>query len=251
MRSMLKRSALAVVLLCGVYTPAIAEEAGFQAVTPETTTVSDTELFTRLRFIEEKLDETRSHGQIWYWAWLPIKSGSMVYNTAGVFATSDHDDKVDHGVNAVLGAIGTADMLFRPLEARHGSDPFSGMSEANRQDVIAKLRTAEDQLRRNAERSAERTQWIPHASNAGLALVAGTVSGVWGEAENGIMTGVSTLLGGIASLMTQPWQPKNDWAQYQRMVHGGHADLRRTDIYVSALPESEGTGMKAGVKFSW
>ena len=240
---------MAAVMIFGVAASAVAQE--FQALTPETTTESDTELFSRLRFIEEKLDETRGHGQIWYWAWLPIKSGSMVMNTVGIFATSDHDDKVNHGANAVLGAIGTYSMLFRPLEARHGSSKFSGMSEATRQDVIAKLRTAEDQLRRNAERSEERTNWIAHATNAGLAFTAGAVSGFWGEAENGIVTGVSSLLGGIASLMTQPWQPKDDWATYQRMVHGGHADLRKTDVYVSAVPPSEGTGMKAGVKFSW
>ena len=251
MRSMLKRSALAVVLVCGVSAPGIAEEAEFKAVTPTDTTVSDTELFTRLRFLEEKMDETRTHGQIWYWGWLSAKSFSLTTNTAGIFLTSDHDDKVNHGANAVLGAIGVTEHLLRPLEARHGADPFRGMSEANRQDVIAKLRVAEDQLRRNALRADTRWDWREHAGGAGLALAAGLVSGLWGEAENGIVTGVSSLLGGIASLMTQPWQPKDDWATYQRMVHGGHADLRKTDVYVSAVPSSEGTGMKAGVKFSW
>ena len=247
MRGMLKRTALAVVVTCGMAAPVVAEE--FKALTPETTAASDTELFSRLRFIEDSLRNTQGHGQIWYWGWGSVKSLSMVGNTVGIFATSDHDDKVNHGANAVLGAIGLAEHILRPLEARHGADKFSGMSEANRQDVIAKLRTAEDQLRRNAMRAETRYDWKEYAGGAGLALAAGLVSGFWGEAENGIITGISSFAGSIAIKLTEPAQPAEDWATYTRMAHGGHADLRKTDVYVSALPEGE--GVKAGVKFSW
>ncbi len=247
MLRMLKRTALAVALISCVAAPGIAEEAQPQPLTPLNTTVSESELFTRLRFIEEKLHQTQDHAQIWYWGWLTVRAGSTVGNGIGVFATGDHDDKVNHGVNAVVSAIGVADSLFRPLEARYGSEKFSGMSEANRQDVIAKLRVAEDQLRRNAERAEKRYDWVEYAAGAGLALTAGTVSGVWGEAKNGIMTGVTTLAGSILSKLTEPAAPAEDWATYKRMAYGGHADLRRTDIFVSALPD----GARAGVKFSW
>ena len=40
--------------------------------------LDDAEISRRIRFLEQRLDDSRTHGQIWYWSWLTINGGSMV-----------------------------------------------------------------------------------------------------------------------------------------------------------------------------
>ena len=42
--------------------------------------LSDAEIDRRIDFLEQKLDDSRTHGQIWYWSWLAINGGSTVGN---------------------------------------------------------------------------------------------------------------------------------------------------------------------------
>ena len=79
-----------------------------------------------------------------------------------------------------------------------------------------------------------------------MATVAGLVVGLWGEPGAGILTGVTTLMGSTATLLTEPAAPKQDWKDYKAMA-GGRADLTKTDIYVSALPD----GARAGIRITW
>jgi hypothetical protein len=176
--------------------------------------LSDAQIDQRLRFLEQRLDDSRTPGQIWYWSWLAINGGSMVGNGIVAGLRRQHDDRVNYATGAVLGAIGVADQLLRPLEARYGAAPIRGLPEATREQKLAKLRAAEDQLRRNALRAEERSQVLPYAGNAGLALAAGLVVGLWGEPSSGIQTGISTLVGGVVNIITQPAAPARDWQNY-------------------------------------
>lgn len=114
-----------------------------QAAAPapaDASSLSDAQIDQRIRFLEERLDDSKRHGQIWYGSWLMINGGSMVGHGVAAALTSDHDDTVDRSTNAVLGAIGVANLFLRPLEARYGADPIRGLPEATREDKLAKLR---------------------------------------------------------------------------------------------------------------
>ncbi|QNT69747.1 hypothetical protein HQ394_10990 [Defluviicoccus vanus] len=109
-------------------------------LTPLDTKLSDAAIDARIRFIEERLDASKMHGQIWYWSWLSVNSVSAV--GLGVFAglADDKDDRVNNGVNAGIAALGVVDVLFRPLQARLGASPVSGLPEETREEKIDKLR---------------------------------------------------------------------------------------------------------------
>ena len=81
-----------------------------------------------------------------------VNAGSTVVNGALAGLAEDTDDRVAYGSQAVLGALGTADLLFRPLKARLGADPIRDLPEDTRAQKLAKLGAAEDLLRSNAER---------------------------------------------------------------------------------------------------
>ena len=115
------------IMVCGAALPLRAE----RALTPLDTPLADSILEQRLRFLESKLDASRTHGQIWYWSWMGIDVGSMVWLGIDAGLSEHEDDAVNSGVNAGLAAVGIADLLLRPLEARHGADPIGHLARAN------------------------------------------------------------------------------------------------------------------------
>jgi hypothetical protein len=208
--------------------------------------LSDAQIDQRIQFLEQRLDDSKTHGQIWFWSWMAINSGSMVGNAIVAGTRGEHDDEVNYAAGAVLGAIGVADLLLRPLEARYGTDPVRGLPEATREQKLAKLRAAEDQLRRNAERAEQRHQVLPYAGNAGLALAAGLVVGLWGEEGSGIQTGISTLIGGAINNVTQPGRPEQDWDSYLAMTGRRTAGVD-VDVVLAAFDD----GGKVNLRLRW
>ena len=243
MQKILVRSILVALVTLTGGVPGWAQE----GITPLDTGLSDAQIDQRIRFLEQRLNGSKTHGQIWYWSWMTVNAGSALIQGAVAATIDNHDDKVNYATNAALGAIGVADQIFQPLEARYGAGPIEGMPEATREEKIAKLRKGEEQLRSNGERAAQRTSWIPHAGNAALATIAGMVVGFWGNPSDGVITGFSTLAGGELNIWTQPGAPEQDWKDYKAMA-GGRADLTKIGVYVSALPDG---GAKAGIRLHW
>jgi hypothetical protein len=209
--------------------------------------LSDADVDRRLRFIEDRLDDSRLHGQIWYWSWMTVDVASAGGNAYAAHTfDGNHDDRVNASVNAAESVVGIVDLLARPLEARHGDDPVRGLPEATREEKLAKLRAAEDQLDRNAARAERRWSPADHAGNAALALAGGLTVGLWGNASDGVVTGVSSLVGGWLNLLTAPWQPEDDWKDYQSFI-GRDTDRTSLNITVVALPGGAG----AAIVYRW
>ncbi len=209
-------------------------------------TLTDAEIDQRLRFLEQRLDGSRTHGQIWYWSWLTVNGGSAVANTAFAAGTSDHDDTVSYSVQAARATIGTVNMFLDPLEARFGADNIRDLPESSREQKLAKLRLAEDQLKRNAERTDTRYDWKQYAGNAFINAAAGGIIAGLAEEGEAFQVGISGFLGGIAMLWTEPWNPNNDWEDYQKLSGGSTSQL---DIDVMATAQRDGGGL--AVRLSW
>jgi hypothetical protein len=163
-------------------------------------------------------------------------------------ALSEHeDDQVNNGVQAGLAAIGVADLLLRPLEARYGAAPVRSLPEDTREQKVAKLRAAEAQLRGNAERAEERTSWQMHAANVAVNGVAGLIIGLAGRPSDGLIAFGAGTAGGAVEILTQPWGPAGDWRDYKEQF-GGQAFRPSLDPYLAMLPSG---GALAGVRWRW
>jgi hypothetical protein len=233
---------LAACLASAAVAPACAQG----ALTPADTTLPDNVIEQRIRFIEEKLDSHKTHGQIWYWGWMGIDAGSAI--GLGIIAGLDNheDDAVNNGVNAGLGAIGVADLLLRPLEARHGADPIRSLPEETRDERIAKLRAGEEQMQRNAERASERTSVAMHAGNLFINGIAGVIVGLAGKTSDAIITSTTGAIGGEINIWTQPWGPETDWEDYKNMV-GHRTDVTKVDVFMAALQD----GATLNLRVQW
>ena len=207
---------------------------------------ADSVIDQRLTFLVERLEARKTHGQIWHWSWMTINAGSAI-GLGIVAGLADHeDDAVNNAVQAGVAAIGVADLLFRPLEARYGAEPIRVLPENTRVEKLAKLKAAEEQLKRNAGRAEERTSFGMHAANVALNAAAGLVIGLAGNPSDGAIAFATGTAGGVVNILTQPAAPTQDWEDYQAFVkRGSHkTDLQ---VFVSALSE----GALVGMRLTW
>ncbi|MDG4604269.1 MAG: hypothetical protein P9C48_13435 [Defluviicoccus sp.] len=208
--------------------------------------LTDSVIDQRLAFIVERLDARATHGQIWHWSWMTINAGSAI-GLGIVAGLADHeDDAVNNGVQAGVAAIGVADLVFRPLEARYGAAPIRGLPETTRDEKLAKLKAAEEQLKRNAARAEERTSFSMHAANVALNAAAGLIIGLAGNPSDGAIAFATGTAGGVVNILTQPAAPAQDWEDYQALVN---RSSHRTEVrvFVSALPD----GALLGMRLTW
>ncbi len=210
--------------------------------------LSDAAIAERLQFIEERLQGSRRHGQIWYWSWMTINAGSAVGLGIAAGLSQREDDQVNNGVQAGVVAIGVADLLLRPLEARFGAAPVDGLPQATAEERLAKLRAAEALLRGNAERAEQRTSWRMHAANVALNGAAGGLIAGFGRPSDGLIAFGTGTFGGVINILTQPAAPATDWQAYQARF-GGAAASRETWL-VSVAPLAD-RGAILALRYSW
>ncbi len=182
--------------------------------------LSDEVIDQRIGFIEERLDSYKFHGQVWYWSWMAINGGSLVGNAIAASNADETDNRVNYIGQSTLGAIGVADLVFRPLHARHGADPIRDLPQSTREEKLAKLHAAENLFHATAERAAERHDWTKHLANLLLNTAAGAATAIAGDTGQGAVTALTGTLGGEVFILTQPAAPEKDWEAYQRMVSG-------------------------------
>ena len=181
----------------------------------------DTVIEKRIRFLEERLVAHKEHAQIWYWAWMAVNSGATVGLSIAAGVTDDTPDRVDFASQAGLAALGVADLLFRPLEARYGADPIRSMPEATREQKLIKLQAAEDLLYRNAARAAQRHDWVFHLMNVVLNVGVGIATGAARDRTQGAISAGAGVVGGEIYILAQPAGPEEDWEKYQTMISDG------------------------------
>ena len=177
--------------------------------------LSGTEIEKRTRFIEERLAAHKQHAQIWYWSWMAVNCGATVGLGIAAGVADETPDRVDFISQAVLAALGVADLFLRPLEARYGADPIRCMPVTTREQKVAKLQAAEDLLYRNAERAAQRHDWVFHFLNVVLNAGVGIATGIAGDRTQGAISAGAGVAGGEIYILAQPAGPEKDWDEYQ------------------------------------
>ena len=185
--------------------------------------LDEAEVDRRLAFLEERLDASRRHGQLWQYGWLGVSGGGMV---AGIVqaAHQNGDDQANSIVNAATGVIGVGYLLYDPMEARKGADPIRSMPSDTVAQKQNQLFAAEALLERNAERAEERTSLGMHAANLAFNLAAGAfVVGLGNLGDAGITAGAGAAAGAL-QLWSIPGRPIRDLEDYRALQRGAAID---------------------------
>jgi hypothetical protein len=186
----------------------------------EASQLSDAQLANRIDFVNQRLDDTRTHAAWWYWGFLTVNAGGMVLGAVEA-SVHDGDDQIYDILNASLGVIGTAYLVADPLPGLSGSDPVTEMPSATHQDRAAQLATAEDVLYRAAGRAKQRTGWLFHVGNVFLNAAAASVLLARESYDNAAQLFLINTAVGEAQILLTPWEPLTNWEEYREMVDNG------------------------------
>lgn len=208
----------------------------------EAAALSDAEIDRRLEFLTARLDAGRRHAALWQYGWLGVNAvgGIAPAVQAGFDDGTDRDYDI---IEASKGAIGVTYLLVAPMPGRHGADLIRAMPDATHADRAARLLEAERTLHETALRSEQRKQWLVHLGNLGLNLAGGIALFALGDPEKaGLSIGVDTAVGEV-QILTQPWKPEKDWADYRAFVETGHASAVPTARSWHVVPARRGLAL--------
>jgi len=173
----------------------------------------------RLAFLEERLEATKLHAQIWWYGWLGVyAAGAIVQGARLAFVDRDDPEKAakraDFTVSLVKATGGVLNMLFLPLNAMKGADPMrSATTDAE------KLAAGEAALAANAAESERSLWWLRHTLVVAVNVIGGLI--IWLGYDDlqraAINAGVGIAVGELA-IWTQPWQPRESYREYSTMV---------------------------------
>lgn len=204
----------------------------------------DEELTARTDFLIERLEAGQRNAQIWQYGFTTGWSLGVVVGSAQAAATDSADTRVNGIVTATKSVIGVARLLIWPHPGRLGADEVLAMPSGSRDERVARLLAAEQQLVRTANYAEQRTEWLPHLANVALnAAGAGIIAGI-GDETDAIVSGVVGVAAGELLLWTMPWRSGDDLEDYRSRFGGGPTKPSTSWHFVP-----HGTGASIVVRF--
>lgn len=210
-----KANTAAFIALMFVIAGSAAARAAQKPVNLDLSSLGDKAISDRVDFLSRRLDDERRGAQFWQYGWTAFNGGSMIASAVLASREDDHKDRVADIVESTQSLIGVATLLLRPLPARFGADPIRGMPDRTREDKLARLETAEDLVRRGAERAEDPRQWRPQLSLFGINLAAALVIWQFADFRHAYQSAIPSIIIGEAQLWTTPAQPAEDLDRYR------------------------------------
>jgi hypothetical protein len=184
--------------------------------------LNDAEIAWRIGFISDRLEASRKHATIWHWSWTAVEGGTLAWQIAEAWDDGDTDDRGLAITEASKAFIGLVDLYWlRPMYPRSGASELSYMRQATHAQKLAKLRKAEDILKRNAARADDRYSWQVHLGNVLLNFAgAGAIWATGGGTGDALISAFSGIAGGELMFWTEPSQPVRDLEDYKKLTGG-------------------------------
>jgi hypothetical protein len=170
----------------------------------------------RLAFISQRLNAGRTPARLWQYGWSGFFAANAAVQGYLALRASNADNQAAYGVRAVKAGAGLAQMLLRPLPAVRGDDPIQALPDGTLAFKAARLQAAEDLLRQNAARAAERTSWPRHMAAVAVNLVGGGTIAALGDVQDAVFTNMTGIAISEAHIWSQPGHAIDDLEAYER-----------------------------------
>ncbi len=178
--------------------------------------LSEEDMERRLAFIEDRLNAGRTSARYWQYGWSGFYAANMAAQGYMAFKSSDGDHEARYIVGAVKSAAALALMLFRSLPATAGAAPLEDMPTDTPARKEARLKAAENLLRTNAARAAERKSWTRHLIAVGVHFIGSTTIAAIGDVKDAAISNISGIAMSQIHIWSQPYRAIDDLADYER-----------------------------------
>jgi hypothetical protein len=184
--------------------------------------VADEQVGERLRFLHDRLEADRAHGQAWQRGWPALYAVGAVWSFSRAADTAVPSHRTDQLISGALSVVGIVDLLVPNFtHAQEGADELRGLPEGTPAERRAKLGRAEALLRRNAAESARRHDVLRHLFTVAVPLASGLFIGLYyDDWEQAALSTSVAIAVGEATIWTQPWAAADDLAEYERRFGG-------------------------------
>ena len=181
--------------------------------------LTDEQIQRRLTFLTDRLDERQFHAAAWEYGWLVIVGGGgMVAATRAGLDDPGSTHQANNIAQAGKACIGVTYLLLNPMPNIDGADPVRGMPSATREERLAQLAAAEEQLARTAERAHNRTSWWLHIGTVFINAAAAAPALAYGDEGLALQSFGIGVAAGEAQAWSQPWDGPDDWKEYESFV---------------------------------
>jgi hypothetical protein len=177
----------------------------------------NTELLTRLHWIDARLTRTAGAARGWTLGWAGSIGAAGVVSL-GAVPWADPEEHVDWYVSAATSAIGVLQLALSPMAVLRDAERLHlAVARVDDGSLRGLLREAEGTLRRNAEDQRSRTRWWAHAGNVAFNVTVALILGLgFDHWASGLIQGGSGIAVGEAILFTQPTSSLRDLEEYRR-----------------------------------
>jgi hypothetical protein len=207
--------------------------------------LSDDELTRRIDFIQERLDAGRINAKQWQYSWMFI-NGCSSYIQFGLATTqTDEEDEHDRYDNIVGGAtslLAVGDLTVNPLVAWNAGEKLKALPETTGDEKKAKLKHAEQFLKKSADREEYGRSWKTHALSGLVSLIGGVVIACDDDrADDGAFFFATSMAVAEIQIFTMPTRSINDWKEYSAMSSEDFkAEVQNSPLnrfFISANPQ--------------
>jgi hypothetical protein len=165
---------------------------------------AEIDIDSRLSFINEHLDNERSHKQIWNYGWAGI-SGTRLALGMSQIGTSSSDRRVVGIVDAAKSLTGLYDAFIRnPLPGLDGADSIRAMPNSTLEEKAMQLQAAESLLQKSKAWGENRRSLKQHLVYLSANLLGGAAILAFGDSDVAVNNTLVGILGGELKIFTAP-----------------------------------------------
>ena len=206
--------------------------------------LSDDQVQQRLAFIATSLQDGQPAARRWWYGWIGAYSAGAV--GMGVVAATSWKKQPDVGMLAVLPvevdnstaqdmlvgsgtfALGVVGLVMDPFTPANAAKKLRAVPDGTPQERLAKLRQAEELLRKCAKREKSGRSLTTHLLNAGVNAAAGvvTVAAFDRPATDGLVTFAIGEAVSLLNIFTQPMKAARDLKKYEAGAFAGASSGR-------------------------
>jgi hypothetical protein len=206
--------AISVLAIAPIPTEATADDID-DGITRSPSSLSDSELDARLRFLEERIDAGKKYTQYWQWGWTAGYGMGIVIGTTQAILEDGDKQRVNDIVTASKAVIGTTRLLVARHPGRHGADSMRAISGNSREAKLQRLAEGERLLQQIAKRAEQRTSWKSYAGNIALNAAGGAFIFGFGRDKDAWQSmGVGITVGTI-QILSAPKRGIQDLEDYE------------------------------------
>jgi hypothetical protein len=204
---------------------------------------SQSDVGERIDFIQSTFDKGQNSAKLWSYTWMAINGAATGLQTYQ--AISSRHNRASNVVGASESFLGLAVLIVDPFHARSSGSDLREIPGGTPEEQKNKLDKAEKWLERNYKQEELGRSWLSHVGVLAASIIGAGIVWHYNGSKNGIINGLSNVVGGEALIWTQPTRGIKDYNDYHSEYRDTYGGIPEKKYFIAPSPN----GFVVGVYF--